>query len=303
MKIVDTISHKEMVELISTHEVFSELSKESQSQLEKIVEYVSVSKNEDIFSVGQQPNLIYYLVSGALELYFPDNTSLELEPGELIGEIGLLNGDFRIGTLTANADSQVISICGKKLFDTSFISADTSLHIIRVLSKRVTNYLRSEKETSTQEFIKNGESDRVEFKSTLRWNIHSKKRDKAITQVIVKTIAAFLNTEGGILLVGVADDGSILGLDSDNFENDDKLFLFLTNTIKSHIGAYHLPNIHFHIENIDDKDILRVDVHHSDQPCYVTYDNEEHFFIRTGPSTTPLKISKVYDYVKGRFPS
>lgn len=101
------------------------------------------------------------------------------------------------------------------------------------MGKRVTNYLRSIQQTSTQELILKGENERVEFKSTLRWNLRAEKKDKAITHASLKTIAAFLNTDGGILLIGVADEGTLLGLNNDKFENEDKLLLFLTNTIKS----------------------------------------------------------------------
>ena len=172
---------------------------------------------------------------------------------------------------------------------------------MRTLGKRVTNYLRSIQQTSTHELISKGESDRVEFKSTLRWNLRTQKKDKAMTHAILKTIAAFLNTEGGILFVGVADDGTILGLKNDNFENEDKLLLFLTNTLKSQLGALQLSNIHFHTEKINNQDMLRIDVHPSEQPCYLSYENEERFYIRTGPSTNALELSKVYNYIKKRF--
>ena len=59
-----------------------------------------------------------------------------------------------------------------------------------------------------------GESDSVEFKSTLRWNLHSDKSDKNIENACLKTVAAFLNTSGGMLIVG-ADDGGPSGPDLD----------------------------------------------------------------------------------------
>ena len=60
-----------------------------------------------------------------------------------------------------------------------------------------------------------GESETLEFKSSLRWDMKNSKKDIKLEEVIIKTIAAFNNSEGGILLIGVGDDGSILGLDSD----------------------------------------------------------------------------------------
>jgi len=141
----------------------------------------------------------------------------------------------------------------------------------------------------------------VEFKSTLRWNLKAEKKDKNITHAITKTIAAFLNTDGGILLVGVADDGEVLGLDADRFENDDKMLLFLTNSIKSQLGTLHLDHINFHIETIAGKAVLRIDVQAGSDPCYLSKEKLDHFYIRTGPSTTDLRLSKLFEYLNKRF--
>src|SRR3972149_581196 len=73
-------------------------------------------------------------------------------------------------------------------------------------------YLRAHRQA--EELIKQGESKTLEFKSTLRWNLQEDRQDdKAVTHAILKTIAAFLNTEGGDLLIGVADDGSVRGIE------------------------------------------------------------------------------------------
>ena len=126
-------------------------------------------------------------------------------------------------------------------------------------------------------------------------------KDKKITHAITKTIAAFLNSDGGILLVGVSDDGEIVGLESDRFENEDKMLLFLTNTIKSHLGTLHLDKIHFHTETLKGKEVLRVDVQAGSDPCYLVTEKFDHFYIRTGPSTTDLRLSKLFDYLNRRF--
>jgi CRP-like cAMP-binding protein len=298
---INSISKQQMIDAVSSHEVFIGLDKISLQQLSSILDYKRIQKNKRVFEVGDQPNLIFYLLSGSLTLKFPDNTKLELQPGELIGEIGVLNGDFRLGSLVAKEDSQLISICGTSLFNPDIIPAAMSLQIVRNLSKRVTNYLRSIQQTSTREIIIKGENEHVEFKSTLRWNIKAQKKDPRITHAVLKTIAAFLNTEGGILLVGVTDDGEINGLHDDKFENHDKLFLFLTNIIKSKLGTFQMDKIHFHIESVDGQEVLRIDVQAAVNPCYLITEKLDHFYIRTGPSTTDLRLSKVYAYVTKRF--
>ena len=300
---VSPISANEMLRAIATHEVFSGFDTEASGKLEEALTYQTVAKHCQIFAMGDQPNLIYYLLKGSLTLKFPNNSTVQLQQGELIGEIGVLNGEFRLGTLTANTDSAVIAIDGASLTDPNYLPPETSLTIIRRLSKRVTDYLRSVQQTSTQDLIAQGEGEYIEFKSTLRWNLKADKKDKNITHAITKTIAAFLNTDGGILLVGVSDDGELLGLDADQFENEDKMLLFLTNTIQSQLGTLHLDNIHFHVETINSKSMLRIDVQAGNAPCYLTKEKLDHFYIRTGPSTTDLRLSQVFDYLKKRFVS
>ena len=73
-----------------------------------------------------------------------------------------------------------------------------------------------------QSLIDIGENDRFELKSTLRWNLKANKPGKEIENSWLKTIIAFLNTDGGILLVGVEDDGNVLGLEPDKVPNADK---------------------------------------------------------------------------------
>jgi type I restriction enzyme, R subunit len=82
-------------------------------------------------------------------------------------------------------------------------------------------YVRGHRDS--EELIKRGESKTLEFKSTLRWSLKEDRRDdKGVTHAALKTIAAFLNTDGGDLLIGVGDDGSIVGIEADQLDNDDK---------------------------------------------------------------------------------
>ena len=60
-----------------------------------------------------------------------------------------------------------------------------------------------------------GENAKVEFKSSARWDLRENKKNPVMEQVILKTVAAFLNSDGGTLLLGVSDDGTVLGLDHD----------------------------------------------------------------------------------------
>ena len=104
------ISAKEMLCAITQHEVFKGFDNGAAGNLENALSYQTVARNSLLFEICDQPNLIYYLLEGSLTLKFPDNSTIQLQEGDLIGEIGVLNGNFRLGTLTADVDSAVIAL-------------------------------------------------------------------------------------------------------------------------------------------------------------------------------------------------
>lgn len=292
---------QEILKLIQQQDVFSVLTDQEISSLEPILSKKSYREEEIVFDTNTRPNHLFIVKTGSFTLHLANNEYKTLSEGQLFGEIGVVNEDFRSGWVKAAESSTLIRIRGDKLFDNSYTDPIISLKVMRALSKRITNYLRSKEQISTKEIIEQGESDQVEFKSTLRWNLYAQKKDKAIEKAALKTLAAFMNTKGGTLIVGVADDGNILGLENDKFANHDKLLLHLTKIVQDRIGILFMKFLQFSIEHINDKDILRIDCQPATTPAYLLDGNQEHFFIRTGPSTTNLRLSKVYPYIKERF--
>lgn len=151
------------------------------------------------------------------------------------------------------------------------------------------------------EEIKEGESEVQEFKSTLRTNLYTKEIDKKIEQGILKTIAAFLNTNGGILYIGITDEGKVLGIEKDNFENPDKFHLHFTNLFKQKIGKKHLNHINSKTIQIKDRHIFRVECKKSKKPIFIKEGKEELFFTRIGPQTIELKGSELVEYIEKKF--
>jgi hypothetical protein len=146
--------------------------------------------------------------------------------------------------------------------------------------------------------INEGESSELEFKSTLRWNLKTNKPDKSIELSTLKTVVAFLNSEGGTLLVGVKDDKEILGIEKDNFTNEDKILLHFNNLIKQHIGLEFAKYIYFAIKSVGERKILVVDCEESEDPAFLKHDGGEDFYVRVGPGSRKLPTSKVLEYLK-----
>lgn len=146
-----------------------------------------------------------------------------------------------------------------------------------------------------------GESGLVEFKSTLRTNLHTGNKDPRMEMSILKTLAGFLNTSGGTLFIGVADDGSAVGIEADGFPNEDNMSLHLVNIVKSRMGPQAMTNMNAHFEDYNDSRVMVVKCGKAPSPIFVNDGDIERFYIRTGPSTTELSASQTQDYVKQRF--
>ncbi|QDU72653.1 response regulator [Mucisphaera calidilacus] len=153
---------------------------------------------------------------------------------------------------------------------------------------------------SLRAMIEAGESDRFELKSTLRWNLKSDKAGKEIEDAWLKTVVAFLNTDGGVLVVGVDDDGNALGIEADRFDNADRYLLHVNNLIRQHVGAAYMHFIRFDLVPIDDKQVLAMRVLPAAEPAFLRRNNDELFFIRVGPGSRKLTASEMVAYIQNR---
>ena len=168
------------------------------------------------------------------------------------------------------------------------------------LREQVEDGFREYQEADVKRLAAGGESERVEFKSTLRLNLHTEKFDKRIENACLKTIAAYLNSEGGVLLVGVDDEGKPLGIEADQFPNEDKFLLHWNGLITKHLGAEFLPFVRNTIMDFDEKRVLVAQALASSKPVFLSRDNDETFYVRAGNRTNPLKPSELLAYLQQR---
>jgi hypothetical protein len=158
-----------------------------------------------------------------------------------------------------------------------------------------------DKETEILNLIKQGEDSKTEFKSTVRMNLKSGKFGKEIEKAWLKNVVAFLNTDGGTILLGVADDGEIVGINEDKFKNKDGCMLHITNLIKAHIGIEFNSYINIECHSVKGKDVVVIEVKSSPEPAFLHMsDNDEEFYVRSGPSSVSLTISKAIKYINDK---
>jgi hypothetical protein len=155
-------------------------------------------------------------------------------------------------------------------------------------------------EADIRAMIAKGENRYLEFKSTMRMNLHTKKPGKEIELAWLKGVAACLNTDGGTLLLGVSDAGELIGLEADVFENEDKCRLHFKNLIATHIGAEMSKYIRFQLIRIEGKTIGVIHCSRAAEPVFLRNGNKEAFYIRNGPSSDELPVSKALKYIRDR---
>lgn len=164
-------------------------------------------------------------------------------------------------------------------------------------------------EASVDEIVKAGESGELEFKSSLRWDMRKKSANKKLEMVIVKTVAAFANSIGGSLLIGVNDDGEALGLDLDygSLRGDsDKFEIHLRNLLNEAFDkAFVSTSVKIGFPLLQEKEICRVDVIASDTPRIAKIKEDgpvsEKFYVRSGNSTQELSFSEFDTYRQQHF--
>ena len=166
-------------------------------------------------------------------------------------------------------------------------------------------YLRAHRQA--EELIKRGESKTLEFKSTLRFSLKDGRQDdKGVTYAVLKTVAAFLNTEGGDLLIGVGDDGAIVGIEHDQLETDDKFMRHLTQVVRNGLGDRAGTCIDPAVQIVQERTVCVVSCQRSPEPVFLKWKGMEaspegDFYVRTGPGSVRLAPDSAREYIRTRF--
>lgn len=190
----------------------------------------------------------------------------------------------------------------------------------KILAKHLNEFL--DKITATEEaivpvsvedLIAEGENNELEFKATLRWDLKKKIVNKKLEEVVRKTVAAFANSQGGTLLIGVNDEGGIIGLQPDYHSlggvDRDKFELHIRNLLNSHFGkSFVASKIMITFHEIGEKEICQIDIAPAKKPVITTIQTKngqsiQKFYIRSGNSSQEISLSELNDYIRERFNS
>ena len=163
--------------------------------------------------------------------------------------------------------------------------------------------------STLRDLLSIGESQRVEFKSTARWNVRAGRVDKKMEHVVVKTVCGFLNAEGGKLLIGVDDDGRVLGLGDDmktlSKGNADAYELFLRQRLDAGLSIPTAKIVQIGFERVQEDDVCVVTVAASGKPAFAMPHQggsaHSEFWVRVGNATKQLHGEDMVDYMSSHW--
>jgi hypothetical protein len=156
-----------------------------------------------------------------------------------------------------------------------------------------------------EDYIAKGESSEVEFKGSLRWDYRLGNVNKALEKTIARTLAGFMNAKGGTLLVGVADDGNILGLDSDfatlHRRDADGWEQALRNVLNTFLSKDLAAFVDVSFAEVGGKLVAIIHADGSLKPVYFDDGGTAVFYVRAGNTTQQLDVKEAHDYIDHHF--
>lgn len=191
-----------------------------------------------------------------------------------------------------------------------FIWLEKNTGYVKVIDRKVivNNINKTLVERPISERLKDRQNPNLEFKSSFKYDVKLKQPNpKVLEKVIAKTIAAFMNSEGGTLFIGVDDDGNVIGIENDytilKKKNSDGFELELRQSIEKHLKnkiANEFLKLKFH--KIDSKEICEINVIPTQVPVFLyTEEGRQECYVRIGNSSKLYNYEEFYLYCNRHF--
>lgn len=241
--------------------------------------------------------LVAWLIAVVLRRLFGATRSLSTSAMTVIAVLGV-----SIGLLLS---AWLVDDSSLWMPTTLLLGAGASLALSVVVAGVVAAFRRDGSTIDVAVLLKEGESDRVEFKETARWNIREQHKDPRMEIAVAKSVAAFLNSRGGTLVIGVDDAGVPAGLDRDlatmRTADHDRFELWLRDMLAKTLGrnAAALPQIWF--PSPGGVPVCVVQCRPSPKPVFLIQPKDggavTDLWVRVGNSSRTLGVDDAVDYV------
>ncbi len=217
-----------------------------------------------------------------------------------------------VGMVGAGVGTTLLSLfSGSAAFEPTVLSVASavagSVGVLAVYAA-VASAVAKRSAKSVSEILGAGESEEVEFKQTARHNVRTGRRDARIEMAVAKTVAGFLNSRGGTLLVGVDDAGHPVGLDDDlqhmKQPDFDRYHLWLADMLQSTLGSAAMASIRVSFPPCGLHNVVRIDVDPHPRAVFANPPGGRRaadFYVRIGNSTRLLLTDEAMAYAATRW--
>ncbi|MGE0490530.1 MAG: DUF262 domain-containing protein [Vulcanimicrobiota bacterium] len=216
------------------------------------------------------------------------------------------------GRIDRQAEWHALPVGWEQLDYPSFLEKRRKLiaKVVRKGFEQLSEHAHATTRSDLESVVAAGESQTVEFKSTARWNLRVGQQDKKMEHVIVKTVGGFLNAEGGTLVIGVDDEGQVLGLENDyktlgSKANRDGYELFLRQHLDNFLSVPTARIVRIRFEQLQGLDVCVVSVAPSARPVFSRAleggKQPSEFWVRIGNATKQLHGEEMVQYQKDRW--
>lgn len=185
------------------------------------------------------------------------------------------------------------------------IGAMGGAFITLIQRRRIDN--KSELKKSADEveaLIEGGESEQLEFKSSLRWDRNLGKVNKVLEAVIAKTLCGMMNNRGGILLIGIDDNGKITGIEKDletlRRPNKDAFEQRLITIATTYLGGHNTDAIHTQFHALKGKWVAVIQIDAKDDPVFCKNAATHRYYLRAGNTTYELDTQEALAHIHKR---
>lgn len=172
--------------------------------------------------------------------------------------------------------------------------------------KGLREYNRFADDPQLMALIAGGESSDVEFKERTLSSTQGNTKQPNASFSVLRTVAGFMNSrKGGILLIGVCDDGKPCGVEAEypivdrGKSNRDGYLLYLNNVLRMRLSIEN-PFRFYTIElrSVQKRDICVIKIAPATSPVYL----DKQLFVRSGNQTIEMLGPDLVNYVNTRWP-
>jgi len=172
---------------------------------------------------------------------------------------------------------------------------------IRGILRKLIMPIQTIDQSTVSSLLHGRESQRLEYKSSMRWDMRQNRPNPAMGEIIAKELCAFMNTGGGDLLIGVDDNGDPVGLENDystfRDKSSDGFSQHMINLINKHIDKNANAYVELDFIPFGDNEICRCRIKSSPRAIYFTKNNEKQFYIRANNTCQPLDMEQAHNYI------